>query len=424
MYLNKNYEDFESANIHHIIFFYILFIISLIIIFIYQNNKISIIKQSEVFSINNSSIEIIITPKKESYIFKKSPKKKKIQSKDFINKYLKSIPSKYDLDKEYEKTLLTNFFSLQNLSKNKTLNEKYIKQIIEKIKIDYKKNFLKLESVFIQNPIAFGNTIICLNNVIFYCEIIGCKNIYLNSSYNWYIKNNINSNKLNIAIMPSSEINCKDSNILCMPFEGGLCINPLFIKQKIRVNILKDEIQRNLPKVNIDPNDLYIHIRSGDIFNNSINPSYSQPPLCFYEKILHKFNFKNIYIISENKNNPVIEKLLSKYPNIIFKTNSIEKDFAYISNAYNLVGSVSSFSLAALKLNNNLKNYWEYDLYRLHSKYLHLHYDIYEIPRNFTIYKMKPSTEYRKEMFAWRKEKNQLDLMINEKCRNNFYIIE
>ena len=37
---------------------------------------------------------------------------------------------------------------------------------------------------------------------------------------------------------------------------------------------------------------------------------------------------------------------------------------------------------------------------------------------------MKPSTEYRKEMFAWRKEKNQLDLMINEKCRNNFYIIE
>ena len=120
----------------------------------------------------------------------------------------------------------------------------------------------------------------------------------------------------------------------------------------------------------------------------------------------------------------MIEKLLKENKNIIYKKNLLEKDIAYLSKAYNLVGSVSSLLLAAIKLNNNLKNYWEYDNYRLSAKYFHLHHDIYEFPRNFSIYKMKPSENYKNEMFSWENDKNQLKLMVQEKCYHNFSLLK
>ena len=416
MYLNENYEGIETNNI--ILSIYFLFIFLLIYIF---QKKSSFFNNRE----NELSFQIYKEPQivpmqaVDSILSVNLNKLDKLYI-NFIDKYLNSIPSKYETEIKFEKTQLTYFFSLKILSNNNSLNKDSIEKIIEKYKIDYKKNFSDLENLFIKTPIALGNTIVCLNNVIFYCEVLGCKNIFLNSEYNWYIKNKIILGNLSIFLMPSSQINCESNTTLCMSFEGGMCLNPYFIKQKIRINLLKDEILGNLPKVKTHPNDLYIHIRSGDIFSNSINPSYSQPPFCFYQEILYQFKFRKIYIISFNKKNPVIEKLLKKNKNINYKKNSLEKDFAYLSKAYNLVGSVSSLLLAAIKLNNNLKNFWEYDNYRLSAKFFHLHHDIYEFPRNFSIYKMKPSEKYKNEMFSWKNDKNQLKLMVQEKCYHNF----
>ena len=82
-----------------------------------------------------------------------------------------------------------------------------------------------------------------------------------------------------------------------------------------RFNVFKNEILSNLPKINTDINDLYIHIRSGDIFLNR-NPEYAsdyaQPPLCFYERIIKENNFNKIYIISQDRGNPVIDKLINE----------------------------------------------------------------------------------------------------------------
>ena len=63
------------------------------------------------------------------------------------------------------------------------------------------------------------------------------------------------------------------------------------------------------------------------------------------------------------------------------------------------------------------------DIYRKSEKYSHLHFDVYEFERKFKIYKMKPSENYKNEMFSWKKSASQLDLMIQEKCENNFIII-
>ena len=57
---------------------------------------------------------------------------------------------------------------------------------------------------------------------------------------------------------------------------------PTFIKSQIRTQYLREEILRNIPQVKTEPDDLYIHIRGGDIFSKLISSRYSQPPLCFY----------------------------------------------------------------------------------------------------------------------------------------------
>ena len=88
------------------------------------------------------------------------------------------------------------------------------------------------------------------------------------------------------------------------------------------------------------------------------------------------------------------------------------------------MGSVSSFLITAIKFNDNLKKYWEYEIYRKTDKFLHLHHDIYKFPRNFTIYKMNPSKRYKNEMFVWRKDEEQLKLLVQEKCLHSKFIIQ
>ena len=70
--------------------------------------------------------------------------------------------------------------------------------------------------------------------------------------------------------------------------------------------------------MNIEPNDLIIHIRGGDIFRTFMGRNYAQPPLCYYEKVLNNYHFfKNIYIVSIDHSNIVVDALLDKYKNII-----------------------------------------------------------------------------------------------------------
>ena len=126
-------------------------------------------------------------------------------------------------------------------------------------------------------------------------------------------------------------------------------INPIF-----PINLLRNEIIKNIPKILTNKNDLCIYIRSGDIFKNP-HRLYKQPPLCFYKKVLDNYIFKKIYLISENKNNPVINELLKSFPNIIYNFNSLKIDISYLVNSYNIAGGgFSTFFSRMKELNNNL----------------------------------------------------------------------
>ena len=251
--------------------------------------------------------------------------------------------------------------------------------------------------------------------MIYYYQILGeDKNIYINSAHHWFLKDKIILDHINISIVNDSTMNCNDNETFCVE-RCPYLLTPKVIKTEIRLGLIKSELMKNLPKVETDPKDLYIHIRSGDIYKNP-HASYSQPPLCFYKSIIDNIKFRKIYIITENNKSPIIEKLIEEYPQINLNYSSVMHDISVLINAYNMVGSVSSFAQVCLILNENIENYYEYDIYRKLEKFRHLHHECYKYPRSFNIYQMKPSEYYQGEMYLWVNSGEQRKLMLEEKC--------
>ena len=196
--------------------------------------------------------------------------------------------------------LLISLLLLKNLSDfydNKTKLE-FKNDLLNKLQKKPKKNKRYDESeekiAYVDKSFNFGNSLVLLNNLLYYCEILNISKIYLNSDRYWPISNNFISHSLNITLVNSSNIDKKQSNFY--EFDRKLIYLQQVIRPKIRINLLKTQIKKYLPKININKKDLYIHIRSGDIFgyNALKNINYAQPPLCFYKSIINNFKFRNI----------------------------------------------------------------------------------------------------------------------------------
>ena len=363
------------------------------------------------------------------YTLKETTPQKHLNIEDYINNYLSKIPNKFYKSKKEERNFLTKFLNFKDLPTDPNQIYEIKMQLLEKFSKEYKKNLTHIDTVFLTSKWYFGNSFVSMNNLLFYCEILGCKQIILNSNYTlfkWLLKNKIIYNKGNTTIIINqalvNSINCSSPNIVCS-FLGGFLYYPMVVKPQVRVEAFKNEVLNNLPKIITHPNDLSIHIRSGDIFTiPKVTVFYAQPPLCFYEKILQNYKFNKIYIIAQDNSNIVIDKLLNIYKNIEFKRHSIKFDISHLIYAYNLVASVSSFFISIIKFNDNVKNMWEYDIYRMSEKYKHLHHDFFKFPIKYNIYTMKPTNYYKKEMFHWSKSVKQLRLMLREKCPYNFVI--
>ena len=294
---------------------------------------------------------------------------------------------------------------------------------LSQIREQFKKNISSIEIIYLIGKIRFGNLLISLNNAIFMCEIVGCKKIFLEGD-EFLIKNKIFHPKYNMSIEPIYSRENLPNNTLIMD-AAYFYYYRKHLKPENDFYVFKAEILNNLPKIETNSNDLYIHIRSGDVFENPPKIGYSQPPLCFYQKILREFKFRKIYIISEDKKNPIINFLLREFDNIIYNKNNLYLDISYLANAYNIVSSKSSFIITLIKINDKLRFLWEFDLYRLSERFLHLHYSIHNYTHNYTIYKMIPSEFYQQYMFTWFNTFQQKKFMIKEKClKNNFLIIK
>lgn len=330
-------------------------------------------------------------------------------------------------------SLFISFFLIITIifhnEKNKNvLNDEFLYLDSIKSQIE-KKNLTSFETIYGGNG-NMGNALFIMNNLINICENIKCKNIIIPETLGDIIKNKIKINfskhkKNEITILPPSYK--KEMNIT-LNLNGYL----VFIfrykdkKHKLFFDTVKDEVLNNLPAYKANPDDLYINIRSGDVFVNIMHSSYSQPPLCFYQKIIQENKYQNIYLISNGKENPLVDILLKLYPNIKYMHGTPIEDMSVLVNVYNLVLPISSFPYAVIRFNDNLKNLFIYDIMVETISIRWYAEDYYFKNMKFNIYKMKPSSNYENIMKGkWKKSKIQLDLMINEECINNsFEIIE
>ena len=340
---------------------------------------------------------------------------------EILEKYISNFKGNFGQEAKIDIERVKDLFSFKVMLKdeNSPLNIELKSRLIQKLSQKFTKNITLVKNVFVNQICFFGNRMVALNNIIYYSEILGIKNIYLNSEYDWYIKNDIITDKIKVSVKPSSDINCNSEDTIC----GHIFFDfffPVLILPEIRFTILKNEIKRNLPKVEIKKNDLYIYIRSGDSFTKD-GPGYTPAPYCFYKRILETAKYNDVYIISIDNLNPIIGKLMEEYPKIIHNLNPVEIDISILSNAYNLVNQVSSFVVTCITLNDNLINLWDYDTYKLSEKIYHLHYDIYKVNRVFNLYRMKPDEEYfYQKMFTWTRSEEQKKILFDEKCKYDF----
>ena len=354
-------------------------------------------------------------------------KGKKIFKHKLLNDYLSKISNKFKSDKDDERKKFHKYYYLAHYNQDIGVQSELKAKIFREISKIKNQIITKMEILFLSHNINFGNSLITVNNAIFLCEIIGCHKIVLsrnNLIRKWLIQNNIFIRKSNITIMQGSNIDCKLNNILCIYENSWDTLYPKVIIPIVRTDLIKKEILRNLPKIDIQPDSLYIHIRGGDIFKPSPLRFYAQPPLCFYEKIIKNNNFKNIFIVSMDTLNIVVNTLTTKYKNIIFNKHNLEYDIALLCYAYKIVLSVSSFSISAIKLNDNLEDIWEYDIMRLNQKLLFLHHHLFKFNIKYKIHTMRPSDIYASKMFTWKGTNEQIKLMIEENCPNDFVLTD
>lgn len=117
------------------------------------------------------------------------------------------------------------------------------------------------------------------------------------------------------------------------------------------------------PRVNLEPNALVIHMRSGDVMRTSRGVKYWQPPLAYYKYIVETFHPTSpIYICTEihkpadgiTGGNPVVDELLKWRPDIKFPEADLKGDVATLLGARYLVQGVSSFSVTLAAMSDRL----------------------------------------------------------------------
>lgn len=318
-----------------------------------------------------------------------------------------------------ENDFLRYFQSLKNISyDNTSLLEEYRDNILKLFSKKLSKNITSIDNLYMDYYLKFGNHLAHFNKAIFYCEIIKCKKIFINPDNNIYIKNTIYDQQFNLSIEIAKKKEAYNNPLSTYYYPY---YDFLFIRPENRFTIFKSEILRNLPKVQTNQNDLYIHIRGGDIFiDPKIGDSYAQPPYCFYDAAINNNRYYNIYLFSIDESNPVLNKLIKRHEEIIYNKIYLSYVIAYLANAYNIVGSISSFITEIIKLNDNLQNFYEYDIYHIREKIFHIHSSLYGFKKNYVTYLMKPSKNYLKHMFIWKNTRKQRYIMLRDKCSRKF----
>lgn len=232
----------------------------------------------------------------------------------------------------------------------------------------------------------FGNKFI--RNLVIY--LISIKTS-LKCIYESDIENNLNSfkklglNFINNQILELPTIKIKSNQIIDIlngndfNFQNYIYIldgfyqNPEIIKHifdyfnNLDNSLVKSIIFNNPYKNRYNNNeDIFIHIRSGDIFkNNTVKPDYN-----FYKNLIEKFKNKNIYLGSDNFNSDICKKLLSNFKIKKYQNNKIDT-LQFGSTCKYVILSSGSYSLILSFLSFFSNIYYSDDMGKINNKEWH-----------------------------------------------------
>lgn len=232
----------------------------------------------------------------------------------------------------------------------------------------------------------FGNKFI--RNIIIYIisNKLNLKAIYEfdeENGYNSFSKMGINFVNDELLILPevkikSNEIinilNDKNFNIKNYIYIlDGFYQNPEIISHIYKYfknlnNSLVQSIIFNNPykKRYNNNNDIFIHIRSGDIFNkHSIKPDYS-----YYLSVLEKLKINKIYLASDNFNSNICKALFSNFNIQKYDSNKIDT-LQFGSTCKYIILSSGSYSLVLSLISFYSEIYYSSEMGKLENKEWH-----------------------------------------------------
>lgn len=166
----------------------------------------------------------------------------------------------------------------------------------------------------------------------------------------------------------------------------------------------KEFLNSRYSNLDLNENDLYIHIRSGDVFIKHPNRYLGQPPLNYYLDIINSRKWNKIHVIAENDNNPCVKELSKR--GYVFSKGSLHHDMSLLVNAVNLVVGPGSFGQAIALLSKKLKTYYVFGYYMnfSHSSWKSVHL-------------CHPDELYSKKLLGkWQNTEEQRHLMIISNC--------
>ena len=174
-------------NISKYIFF--IFIFSLFIIFIFFNpNNLNL----------NNNISLIRQLYSNVIVYKGE----KILKVKLLNNYLMNISDEFIFEKNQERERFNRYYYLDDYSNNPKIKSELKSKFFQYISKQKNKTVTRLDIFYISTILNFGNSLLQVNNAIFYCELVGCHTIILNKNdlrRSWLIINPIYIKNSNIT---------------------------------------------------------------------------------------------------------------------------------------------------------------------------------------------------------------------------------
>jgi hypothetical protein len=235
---------------------------------------------------------------------------------------------------------------------NESSNDGYLSQDSIELLGDFnlglpiKSQILALE---IEKALFFGNAVITFIHCLITAKLNGIKKIYhpnfiwLSSVFSIY----------GIEVRPKGmHQNLKEprlsSNFLYLKLLKKLFIfdESLFYKT---ISEVKFNFKLNFHESCAKDDVLFIHFRSGDFFKGQyLRPNYGQPPLKFYTTILKEYSWSKVFLVYEDRLNPLISILESYLESIDLpfqhSSQDVISDINVLLTAKNLIMSRGTFS--------------------------------------------------------------------------------